>query len=287
MTACIRALALTFAVLAALAADISPAGSQSAPKRGGSLIIALENEPSSLAPHLTTDTPTFMVVDNIYNALVLLDENLQPKPDLAQSWTVSPDGRVYTFELVRNAKWHDGKPVTAADVEFTFNELIARNHPRAGTWWPNVESAKATDTYTFEFRLKEPYVPFLTMLGSVLSSSALIMPKHIYEGKDAKTNSANQAPIGSGPFKFVRWQRGSFIELARNDQYWKPDKPYLDRVVLQVMPDAAPAFSPSRAARWISCTGTSCLTISSRSCARTSASTWWRRAMRPPPTASC
>lgn len=242
MIACLRTIALTFAVVAALAVSISPAGSQSAPKRGGSLIIAVENEPSSLGSHLTTDTPTFMVVDNIYNALVLLDENLQPQPDLAQSWTVSPDGRVYTFKLATNAKWHDGKPVTAADVEFTFNELIAKNHPRAGTWWPNVESAKALDAHTFEFRLKEPYVPFLTMLGSVLSSSALIMPKHIYEGKDAKTNPANQAPIGSGPFKFVRWQRGSFIELARNDQYWKPGKPYLDRVVLQMMPDAAARF---------------------------------------------
>ena len=139
MIAGLRTIALTFAAFTALAVAVSPAGSQSAPKPGGSLIIAVENEPSSLAPHLTTDTPTFMVVDNIYNALVLLDENLQPQPDLAQSWTVSPDGRVFTFQLATNAKWHDGKPVTAADVEFTFNDLIAKNHPRAGTWWPNVE----------------------------------------------------------------------------------------------------------------------------------------------------
>lgn len=242
MLASLRTFALTLAAFAALSVAAVPAISQSAPKRGGSLIIALENEPSTLGPHLTTDTPTFMVVDNIYNALVLLDENLQPTPDLAQSWTISPDGRVYTFQLAANAKWHDGKPVTVGDVEFTFNELIAKNHPRAGTWWRNVESAKATGPHTFEFRLKEPYVPFLTMLGSVLSSSALIMPKHIYEGKDAKTAAANQAPIGSGPFKFVRWQRGSFIELARNDQYWKTGKPYLDRVVLQIMPDAAARF---------------------------------------------
>lgn len=238
----LRTATLSLALLAALCFSTLPASTETAPKRGGSLIIALENEPSTLAPYLTTDTPAFMVVNNIYNALVLLDENLQPKPELAKSWTVSADGRVYTFDLVTDAEWHDGTPLTAADVEFTFNELISKHHPRAGSWWGNVKSARATGPYTFEFRLKEPYVPFLTMLGSVLSSSALILPKHIYEGKDPKTNPANQAPIGSGPFKFVRWERGSYIELERNDKYWKKDKPYLDRVILQVMPDAAARF---------------------------------------------
>lgn len=235
-----RKLSLVIGALAALC--FAPAADAQTPKRGGTLIIALENEPPALVPFLTTDTPTFIVADNIFNALILLDDNLQPKPDLAKSWTVSPDGLVYTFQLVENAKWHDGKPVTAADVEFTFNELIAKYHPRAGTWWPNVASAKATGPYTFEFRLKTPYVPFLTMLGSVLSSSALIMPKHIYEGTDPKTNPYNQKPIGSGPFKFSKWEKGGYVELARNDSYWREGKPYLDRVVLQIMPDAAARF---------------------------------------------
>jgi peptide/nickel transport system substrate-binding protein len=223
-----------------LGGRIEPAAAQgSGPRRGGSLIIALEGEPATLTAHLATDTPAMMVANNIFNALVLLDEKLGPIPDLAESWTTSPDGRTYTFNLVQNARWHDGRPVTAADVEFTFNEVIAKYHPRAGSWWPNVESARATGTHSFEFRLKSPFAPFLTMAGSVLSSGANILPKHIYEGTDPRTNPANQRPIGSGPFTFSRWQRGGFIELNRNPNYFKAGKPYLDRVVFQVMPDPA------------------------------------------------
>jgi peptide/nickel transport system substrate-binding protein len=203
------------------------------------MILAIEGEPSTLTSHLATDTPAMMVANNMFNALVLLNEKLEPVPDLAQRWTVSPDGRVYTFELAQNARWHDGRPVTAADVEYTFNEIISKVHPRAGSWWPNVESAKATATHSFEFRLKRPFAPFLTMLGSVLSSGALIMPKHIYEGTDPRTNPANQRPVGSGPFTFSRWQRGSFIELNRNANYFKANRPWLDRLVFQVSSDPA------------------------------------------------
>ncbi|MCC7425343.1 MAG: ABC transporter substrate-binding protein [Alphaproteobacteria bacterium] len=223
----------------ALGALAGPRARAQAPRRGGSLILALEGEPTSLTSHLATDTPAMMVANNIFNALVLLDEKLQPIPDLAQRWTVSPDGLTYTFELVQNATWHDGKPVTAADVEYTFNEILSKVHPRAGSWWPNVASARATGTHTFVFTLKAPFAPFLTMLGSVLSSGATILPKHIYEGTDPRTNPANARPIGSGAFRFQRWQRGSHIELVRNERYWKPNRPYLDRLVLQVLPDPA------------------------------------------------
>jgi peptide/nickel transport system substrate-binding protein len=211
-------------------------------KKEGTLILALDNEPPGLGPHLTTDTPTYMVVCNVYNALVLLNEDLQPAPDLAERWEVSPDGRVYTFHLVKNAEWHDGRPLTAADVEFTFNNIVSKTHPRAGSWWPNVETAKAIDPYTFEFRLKEPFTPFLALLGSVLSSGSLILPKHVYENTDPKQNKANQRPIGSGAFRFSNWERGSHIELVRFDRYFKPGKPRLDRVILQVLPDPAARF---------------------------------------------
>ena len=227
------------AALAGAATFAAPGARAQTPKRGGALILALEGEPSTLTAHLATDTPAMMVANNLFNALILLDPQLRPVPDLAESWTVSPDGRTYAFTLTQKARWHDGKPLTAEDVEFTFNEIIAKTHPRAGSWWPNVASAKATGPYEFAFVLKEPFVPFLTMLGSVLSSGALILPKHIYAGTDLRTNPANQRPVGSGPFAFSRWQRGGFIELSRNAAYWKPGKPYLDRLVFQVMPDPA------------------------------------------------
>ena len=206
------------------------------------MIIALEGEPGTLTAHLATDTPAMIVANNMFNALVLLDSNLQPIPDLARSWTISPDGKTYSFQLADNARWHDGRPVTAEDVEYTFNEIISKTHPRAGGWWPIVDVARATGTHVFEFVLKEPFAPFLTMLGSVLSSGALIMPKHVYQGTDPRTNPANQAPVGSGPFVFTRWNRGSFIEVRRNPNYFKPNLPYLDRIVFQVMPDSAARF---------------------------------------------
>jgi peptide/nickel transport system substrate-binding protein len=231
--------ALAMMGIALIATFNAAAAQQPQPKRGGTFIAATEGEPSTLTAHLNTDTTAIMVATNLFNGLVGLDYDFNPTPDLADSWTVSPDGLTYTFQLNSKAQWHDGKPVTAADAEYTFNEIIAKVHPRAGTWWPNIEYAKATGPHTFVFKLKQPYAPFLTMLGSVLSSGALILPKHIYEGADPKTNKANTKPIGSGPFKFAKWERGNYIELVRNEKYWKPGLPYLDRLVFQISPDPA------------------------------------------------
>ncbi|MBK7472479.1 MAG: ABC transporter substrate-binding protein [Betaproteobacteria bacterium] len=233
-----RLLATLALALAAATFGLGTATAQPS-KRGGTLILGVEGEPGSLTAHLATDTAAMMVAYNIFNGLIGLDEKLDPTPDLAEKWSVSPDGKVYTFELAKNAKWHDGKPVTADDAEYSFNEIIAKVHPRAGSWWPNVASAKATGPHTFVITLKAPYAPFLTLVASVLSSGTLILPKHIYVGTDPKTNPANQKPIGSGPFKFAKWERGSFVELSRNDDYFKAGKPYLDRLVFKIMPDAS------------------------------------------------
>ena len=232
-----RLLLLFAAALLPLLLVVSGANAQ--PKPGGTFIIGIEGEPATATGHLATDTAALMVASNIFSGLISIDFNFEPQPDLAESWEISEDGLTYTFQLVQNATWHDGKPVTAADVEYTFNEIIAKVHPRASSWYQNVESALATGDYTFEIKLKEPYAPFMTVLGNVLGSGTLIMPKHIYEGTDPKTNPANFAPIGSGAFKFVKWERGSYIELERNPDYFKEGLPYLDRIIVQFLPDAA------------------------------------------------
>ena len=90
-----------------------------------------------------------------------------------------------------------------------------------------------------EFKLKEPFAPFMTLLGASLGSGLLVYPKHIYEGTDFANNESNFAPVGSGPFEFSEWRRGSFIELVRNDDYFKDGLPYLDRVIGQIVPDAS------------------------------------------------
>lgn len=209
------------------------------PKKGGTLIIGVEGEPATACAHLATDTTALMIADNVFSGLIGVDFDFNPKPDLAKSCNVSPDGLIYTFNLAQDATWHDGKPVTAEDVEYTINDILAKVHPRASSWYPNVKSASAKDKYTFEIQLKSPYAPMMTVLATTLSSGMLVMPKHIYKGSDPKSNPANYAPIGSGAFKFVRWDRGSHVELERNPKYFKKDLPYLDRVIVKFMPDAA------------------------------------------------
>ncbi|MBL8345785.1 MAG: ABC transporter substrate-binding protein [Rubrivivax sp.] len=229
---------LTSMLAAALfaAAALAPAAAQ---KRGGTFIVASEGEPGVLTAHLSTDTSAVMIASNVFNGLVTADFALQPKPELAERWEISPDERTYTFHLVKNAKWHDGKPVTAHDAAFTLNEITSKTHPRAGAWWPNVDFVRAVDDHTLVIHLKAPYAPFLILLGNSLGMGTLIMPKHLYEGKDPKTNPANRAPVGSGPFKFSKWERGSHVELVRNPNYFRAGKPYLDRVVFRFVPDAA------------------------------------------------
>lgn len=222
-----------------IAATGPVAAADARPKTGGTFIIGIEGEPATATAHLATDTAAIMSAVNVFNGLISLDFKFEPRPDLADSWEISKDGLTYTFELNKKATWHDGRPVTAADVEFTFNEILAKVHPRAGSWMNNIESTRATGPHTVVIKLKTPYAPFMTVLGTVLSSGTLIMPKHIYQGTDPKTNPANQQPIGSGPFKFVKWVKGQYIELARNDRYFRPGRPYLDRVIVQFLPDAA------------------------------------------------
>ena len=233
-----REISLLFRILLLLFAIVTPScgtpGTENA-----TMILALEGEPATLTAHLSSDLPAVMIASNLFNGLIGYDFDFNPTPDLAESWDVSPDGLRYVFHLNPEARWHDGEPVTADDVAFTFNDVLAKVHPRASRWWNNVVSAEAESTHRFAITLKEPFAPFLTLLGNRLGSGTLILPKHIYEGTDPRTNAANRKPIGSGPFKLTEWQPGSFIALERNNDYFKPGLPHLDRLVFQIAPDAS------------------------------------------------
>lgn len=191
--------------------------------RGGTLNMIVQPEPPLLMVGLNTQGPTLYVAGQIYQSLLTYDKDLNPLPQLATSWTVSEDGLTYTFKLQDGVKWHDGKPFTSADVVFTATEFLIDVHPR---WRPiseaYVESVTASDDLTVVFKLKKPFSAFL--YGFELSSFP-IMPAHIYKGTDYRTNPANNTPIGTGPFKFKEWQRGSYIHLVRNEDYWKRASP--------------------------------------------------------------
>lgn len=226
----------------------APAGPQatptgapaSAPRQGGTLVVATSSDPGQLNPDLTTASGTHLVTGNIYSGLIQLDAKLNPQPNLAERWEVSPDGKAYTFHLRQGVTWHDGRPLTSADVKFSFEEILLKFHSRTKAGLEEtLEAIEIPDEATVVFRFKEPYAPLLRRLDVV---EAAILPKHIYEGTDIQKNSANQQPIGTGPFKFAEYVKGDQVRLVRNENYFKPDLPYLDEVIFRVIPESTTAL---------------------------------------------
>jgi peptide/nickel transport system substrate-binding protein len=230
-----RLLALPFAIAAALTIA-APSGAL-AQTRGGTLRAIVQPEPPLLMLGLNQQIPTQYVGGKIYESLLTWTPALEPAPGLAKSWSVSPDGKLYVFELQSGVKWHDGKPFSADDVVFSVDKFLREVHPRARVIINQfVESVKAVGPEKVEIRLKQPFAPFLK---AFVSDNMPMVPKHIYDGTDYKSNPANQTPIGTGPFKLKEWKKGSYIILTRNPDYWQKGKPYLDEIVFNVIPDAA------------------------------------------------
>ena len=220
------------------AAEAKPSGS-GAVRRGGTLVVATGNDPGQFNPGTTTAGGTHLVTGNIYNGLLLLDEQFNPRPDLAESWDVAPDGKTYTFKLANGVTWHDGRPFSSADVKFTFEEILLKFHARTKAGLETVlEGIDTPDANTVVMRFKQPYGPLLQRLDVV---EAPIMAKHVYEGGDPQNHPANQQPVGTGPFKLAEYARGEQVRLVRNDRYFKAELPYLDELVFRVIPQPTTA----------------------------------------------
>ena len=226
------ALALASLVVAAL---LLP-GVADAQKRGGTLIMLVQPEPPTLAAYQSTSGPIGQVMSKVYEGLLEYDFNLKPMPSLAESWTVSPDGKTISFKLQRAVKFHDGKPFTSADVKFSVLEILRKMHPRGPATFREVTEIDTPDEHTVIFRLANP-APYMMMALSGYESPML--PRHLFEGTDVKTSKYANEPIGTGPFRFVEWRRGEFIRLDRNPDYWRKGRPYLDRIVARFITDSA------------------------------------------------
>ena len=206
------------------------------PVRGGTAVIVVAADPGHLNPAISTGANVHAVADSLFNALIELDRNLRPQPDLALRWRVSNNGTVYTFTLAPNVKWHDGAPFTSADVKFTFDELLLKHHARSkagiGAVITSID-APAPDTVVFN--LRKPYGALLQLLNV---TEAPILPKHLYQGGDPLTHPVNLRPVGTGPFKFESYRTDQQVVMVRNPNYFKPGLPYLDRLVFRVVPDS-------------------------------------------------
>lgn len=198
------------------------------------LTLNIGGEPTFLNPVLYTDSPSSAVVGLVFRGLLKVDKDLNMVPDLASSYFISQDGLTYTFNLRRGVKWHDGADFTADDVVFTFNAILdpRTNTVRRSSYIINGKPirVKKRDEHTVIVTLPEPFSPFLVSMGVGL------LPEHILNDKDINTATFNRAPVGTGPFKFERWEANQFVMLSKNDLYYgKPPK--LDSVLLKIIPD--------------------------------------------------
>jgi peptide/nickel transport system substrate-binding protein len=214
-----------------------PLGAQAqTPVRGGTVVQAISADPPTMNPGTTTDTQAWSLMGKLFNGLTHLDNDYRSHPDLAESWTVSADGLTYTFKLRRDVKWHDGKPFTSEDVKFSYTEVLPRYHPVGRLSYSLVTAVETPDPYTAVVKLKAPFGPFVFM--TALNTGAIV-PKHLLAGQDFAAAEFNRKPVGTGPFKIAEAVKGSHYVLERNPDYFKKGQPYLDRVVLRVMPNPA------------------------------------------------
>ncbi|MFC0266890.1 ABC transporter substrate-binding protein [Kushneria aurantia] len=210
-------------------------GDGAQPHSGGEVNIAIQPEPPSLMLPLVQNNPVQLIGGNIFESLLRYSTDLEPMPQLAKSWEIGDDGLTYTFHLYDNVVWHDGEPFSAEDVVFSVG-FMTEVEPQARETMSHVERIETPDANTVVFHLKQPYPAFI-MAFEV--GSMPMVPKHIYEGTDYHNNPANAHPIGTGPFEFERWDRGSVIVLSKNEDYYQEGLPYLDTLYWHVIPDAA------------------------------------------------
>lgn len=225
------------AALGLTAGSLLPTPTRAEARRGGTLAMATQGEPRTLVPLLDTNTLTRNISTKITEGLLTFDTQFNPKPLLATEWTVSPDGLEYVFKLRANVKWHDGASFTSEDVKFSLLTL-QKVGPRGRISFANIAAIETPDPLTVVVKLAKPTPYFLKALTAAESP---IVPRHAYPSDDLAGSPNNNAPVGTGPFIFEEWKRGAYVRLNRNPSYWRPDRPYLDNIVIRFIGDAAAA----------------------------------------------
>jgi peptide/nickel transport system substrate-binding protein len=226
-------------IVMALLLILPAQGAAAGPVKGGVLTVCQPAEPPGLDPTANTAAAIDRVVfANIYEGLIKVDQNGQFVPGLATSWKVSPDGKVYTFQLRKGVKYHNGEDFNAQvakwNLERAMGEKTVNPHPE---YFRGIAEIKTPDAYTLVTVLKDVDALFIAHMAE---GDAVMLPMKGYE--NAKSN-----PVGTGPFKFVKWNRGDSVEMVRFDGYWNPELPYLDKVVFKFIGDASAQIAALKA----------------------------------------
>lgn len=212
----------------------------SGPVEGGWLIYHLGAEPATLNPITATDASESTINGSkIYETLIERnDETLELEPLLSESWEISEDKLKYRFKLRENVRWHDGTPFTSADVVFSYKSIMNPkvDAPHLRSYYQEILDVKAIGDYEVEFTYARPYFLALEFCGGMP-----IVPKHLFENGDFNKNPYGRKPVGTGPYKFVKWTTGSEVVIEKNEDYWGK-KPELQSIVFKIISDNTVAF---------------------------------------------
>jgi ABC-type transport system substrate-binding protein len=232
-------------------------GTAFAVKTGGTIVFGRGGDSVGLDPAYETDGNSFMICDNIFEALIeYADESTALQPGLAASWDISPDGKTYTFHLRKGVRFHDGTKMDANAVIFSIGRMMKERNvefygkgwdipaqERTPEYWVSMEmddtvaSIEAVDEYTVVFRLNRVEAPFLANMG--MDFADIISPTAFL--KNPREFLRN--PVGTGPYKFDRWVKDDRIVLVKNTDYWdKSGGPYMDRVIFRSIPENSVRF---------------------------------------------
>ncbi len=215
---------------------------------GGQLVLATTSDPKSFNDIISKESSTSLVTGHIFEGLTTLNAHtLKVEPLLAESWDISEDGLQWTFHLHPNVRWNDGKPFTADDVVFTFNELIYNEDiPSSSRDIFTIDGktflVEKIDAHTVKFTLPVKFAPFLRGMFQA------ILPKHklakiVEEGKFNTTWGIDTPPeeiVGTGPYKLTRYDPGQRLIFSRNEFYWKTSSdgdplPYMDKIIYLIV----------------------------------------------------
>jgi peptide/nickel transport system substrate-binding protein len=205
---------------------------------GGELVQGIVGVPNLFQPILSSDAASGTIEALIFEGLVRYDESMERVGLLAREWEISPDQLRWTFHLKEGVKWHDGKPFTAYDVEFTFRTVAFDEDypgPRRSSL-SLLEDIQVMDEHTICFILKRPFGPFMNSLGIGIIPRHLFDPEH-YEGEGEPTpiaemyyNPYNWRPVGTGPWQLEEWVEGETITLVRNPHYHQRNLPFIAKL---------------------------------------------------------
>ena len=227
-----------------VAGALALAAPVAAQKPGGTLKMQHWDSPASMSIHEEATYSVVVPIMGVMSNLVIYDQHVAQNslndivPDLAESWAWSEDGKELTFKLRPGVKWHDGKPFSAADVKCTLDLLTGKGEAKLRVnprkeWWQNIEQVTADNDLQATFHLQRPQPALLTLLASGYSP---IYPCHVSPAQ------MRSHPTGTGPFKFVEFKPNEYITVAKNPDYWKPGRPYLDGIEYQIVPNRSTAI---------------------------------------------